>query len=102
MFALFPLQDRFAEPEVGSLSEAIAAMKQDALIRRQTKRYVRDSKCQTEEGNVLFNNAIDTFYLRLYSIERVVKGHSEVREETLCMNYALQCSSKWSVIYGIP
>ena len=29
------------------------------------------------EGNVLFNDALNTFYLRLYSIGHMVKDHSD-------------------------
>ena len=31
----------------------------------------------TKEGNVLFNNALNTFYLRLYGVRYMVKDHSE-------------------------
>ena len=30
-----------------------------------------------KEGNVLFNNALNTFYLRLYGIRHMVKDHSD-------------------------
>ena len=30
-----------------------------------------------KEGNVLFNDALNTFYLLLYGIEHKVKDHSE-------------------------
>ena len=29
------------------------------------------------EGNVLFNDALNTFYLRLYGVRYVVKDHSD-------------------------
>ena len=29
------------------------------------------------EENVLFNDALNTFYYRLYGVRRMVKGHSE-------------------------
>ena len=29
------------------------------------------------EGNVLFNNAFNTFYLRLYGVRHMVKDHSD-------------------------
>ena len=31
----------------------------------------------TEEGNVLFNDALNTFYLRLYGVGHMVKDHSD-------------------------
>ena len=30
-----------------------------------------------EEGNVLFNNALNTLYLRLYGVGHMVKDHSD-------------------------
>ena len=30
-----------------------------------------------KEGNVLFNDALNTFYLRLYGVRHMVKGHSD-------------------------
>ena len=30
-----------------------------------------------KEGNILFNNALDTFYLRLYGVRHMVKDHSD-------------------------
>ena len=30
-----------------------------------------------KEGNVLFNDALNTFYLRLYGIKHIVKDHSD-------------------------
>ena len=30
-----------------------------------------------EEGNVLFNNTLNTFYLRLYGVRHMVKDHSD-------------------------
>ena len=30
-----------------------------------------------KEGNVLFNNALNTFYLQLYGIRHMVKDHSD-------------------------
>ena len=29
------------------------------------------------EGNVLFNDALNTFYLRLYGVRHMVKDHSD-------------------------
>ena len=36
-----------------------------------------------KEGNVLFNDALNTFYLRLYGITHMVKDHSDSERE-LC------------------
>ena len=37
----------------------------------------------TVQGNVLFNDAHNTFYLQLYGVGHIVKDHSD-REETCC------------------
>ena len=34
-----------------------------------------------EEGNVLFNDAFNTFYLRLYGVRHMVKDHSDSKRE---------------------
>ena len=49
-----------------------------------------------KEGNVLFNNALNTFYLRLYSIEHMVKDHSD--SERMEMFYLTTHSTHF--IYG--
>ena len=34
-----------------------------------------------KEGNVLFNDALNTFYLRLYGVRHIVKDHSDSERE---------------------
>ena len=48
-----------------------------------------------KEGNVLFNDALNTFYLRLYDVRHMVKDHS-VREETRCrhMGYSFRLTAR--------
>ena len=36
-----------------------------------------NTNCFKKEGNVLFNDALTTFYLRLYGIRHMVKNHSD-------------------------
>ena len=36
-----------------------------------------DSERGRKEGNVLFNDALNTFYLRLYGVRHMVKDHSD-------------------------
>ena len=36
-----------------------------------------------KEGNVLFNDALNTFYLWLYSVRHMVKDHSDSERENL-------------------
>ena len=37
-----------------------------------------------KEGSVLFNDALNTFYLRLYGVGHMVKDHSDSERETRC------------------
>ena len=39
------------------------------------------SGCRYSERNVLFNDAINTFYLRLYGVRHMVKDHSDSEKE---------------------
>ena len=50
-----------------------------------------------KEGNVLFNDALNTFYLRLYGVRHMVKDHSDSeREETCCrhMGYSFRLAAR--------
>ena len=57
-----------------------------------------------KEGNVLFNDALNTFYLRLYGVRHVVKDHSDSeRGNPLPLHGVLfSISSKGSFICIIP
>ena len=59
--------------------------------------------CGGKEGNVLFNDALNSFYLRLYGVRYMVKHHS-AREETCChhMGYSFWSGSKGYFICTIP
>ena len=35
------------------------------------------------EGNILFNNVLDAFYLCIYDVSRMVKNHSDRKKENL-------------------
>ena len=52
-----------------------------------------ESERQRKEGNVLFNDALNTFYLRLYGVRYMVKEHSESgrqrKEGNILFNNAL-------------
>ena len=56
-----------------------------------------------KEENVLFNDALITFYLRLYGIGHIVNDHSDSERRNRCrhMDYYL-ISSKGSFICTIP
>ena len=57
-----------------------------------------------KEGNVLFNDALNTFYLRLYGVRHMVKDHSESEKGNLLLPYRLlfMINSKGSFICTIP
>ena len=48
-----------------------------------------------KEGNVLFNDALNTFYLRSHGVRHMVKDHLD-REETCCqhMGYSFQLAAR--------
>ena len=57
-----------------------------------------------KEGNVLFNDALNTFYLRLYGVGRMVKDHSDSERGNPLLPHGLlfPISSKGSFICTIP
>ena len=57
-----------------------------------------------KEGNVLFNDALNTFYLRLYGVRHMVKAHSDSGRGNLLPPHRLlfPISSKGSFISTIP
>ena len=59
---------------------------------------------QRKEGNVLFNDALNRFYLRLYGVRHMVKDHSDSERGNLLPPHGLLFlfSSKGSFICIIP
>ena len=57
-----------------------------------------------KEGKVLFNDALNTFYLRLYGIRHMVKDHSDTERGNPLPPHGLLFSinSKGSFICTIP
>ena len=49
-----------------------------------------------KEGNVLFNDALNTFYIRLYSVKHMVKDHSDNERGTSCrhMGYSFRLAAR--------
>ena len=45
------------------------------------KHTVNDNSDSKKEGNVLFNNALNTFYIWLYGVRHTVKDHSDRERE---------------------
>ena len=61
-------------------------------------------KVRRKEGNVLFNDALNTFYLRLYGVRHMVKDHSDSEKGNPLLPHGLllSISSKGSFICTIP
>ena len=59
---------------------------------------------ETKEVNVLFTDALSSFYLQLYGIRHMVKDHSVSKRENPLppQRLSFPISSKGSLIYIIP
>ena len=59
---------------------------------------------QAKEANVLFNDALNTFYLRLYGVSHKVKDHSDSEKGNALPPHRLlfTINSKGSFICTIP
>ena len=57
-----------------------------------------------KEGNVLFNDTLNTFYLRLYGVRHMVKDHSDSERGNPLLSHRLlfPVSSKGYFICKIP
>ena len=61
--------------------------------------------CTRNEGNVLFNDSLSTFYLQFYVVEHMVKDHSYSERGTQLLplhGLLFPISSKGSFAYTIP
>ena len=69
-------------------------------VREKEMHYLNERK----EGNVLFNDALNTLYLRLYGIRHMVKDHSDSKRGNPLPPHRLlfPISSKGSFICIIP
>ena len=66
---------------------------------------VMEQNLNIQEGNVLFNDALNTFYLWLYGIRSMVKNHLERKRENLLRplkELFFPISSKGSFIRTFP
>ena len=66
-----------------------------------------DSEKGERERNILFNDALNTFYLQLYGVRHMVKDHSDSekgeRERNVLFNDALNTfyfTAIWRQTYG--
>ena len=65
---------------------------------------MRERERGKKEGNVLFNDALNTFYLRLYGVRPMVKDHSDRERGNPLSPHGLlfPINSKGSFICTIP
>ena len=63
-----------------------------------------DSERGRKEGNVLFNDALNAFYLRLYGVGHMVKDHSDSEKGNPLPPHGLRftINNKGSFICTIP
>ena len=66
--------------------------------------YIYCGMCEKRERNVLFNDALNTFYLRLYGVRHMVKEHSDSEKGNPLPPHRLilSISIKGSFICTIP
>ena len=66
--------------------------------------YMASDIWQRKEVNVLFNDALNTFYLRLYGVRHMVEDHSDSKRGNPLPPHRLlfPISSKWYFICTIP
>ena len=60
-----------------------------------------DSERGRKEGNVLFHNTLNTFYLWLYGVRHMVKNHSESERGRKEMFYLTMHITFYLRLYGV-
>ena len=50
---------------------------------------ILSTEYRKEEGNILFNDALNTFYLRLYGVGHMVKYHSDSEMKPAAATWAI-------------
>ena len=74
------------------------------LATGRTNDFMPAATGRTKEGNVLFNDVLNTFYLRLYDVRHMVTDHSDSEKGNQLPPHGLffPISSKGSFICTIP
>ena len=98
---LRPGQPRVTTPTSGSF---ICVMDSVQLPNSCSYTWCTGSSVSThqQEGNVLFNDALNTFYLRLYGVGHMVKDHSDSERGNPPHGLLFLINSKGSFICIIP
>ena len=73
-------------------------------LNTHTQHILTVSKFRRKEGNILFNDTLNTFYLQLYGVTHMVKDHLDSKRENPLLPRGLlfPISSKGSFICIIP
>ena len=79
-------------------------MNQIKELQVKVQREVSTNYGRKEEGNVLFNDALKTFYLRLYGVGHMVNDHSDIERGNPLPPHGLlfPINNKGSFICTIP
>ena len=87
------------------LMHHLCSRQSDSIVVINMKTYLLRLDVPTrKEGNVLFNDTLNTFYLRLYGVRHMVKDHSDSERGNPLLPHGLLFSinSKVSFICTIP
>ena len=63
---------------------------------QSSERYQQEGR---KEGNVLFNDALNTFYLRLYGVGHMVKDHSDSERGNTLPPHGLLFPINWETVF---
>ena len=55
----------------------VSKLKSMSLYKKYLNKCFKMQECRERERKVLFNDALNTFYLRLYGVRHMVKDHSD-------------------------
>ena len=102
IYLSFLEQNDCTPPKCGKLSEYTDSAHTE--VEDPSSRYMLTASESKKEGNVLFNDALNTFYLRLYGVRHIVKDYSDSEKENPLPPHRLlfPINSKGSFICTIP
>ena len=97
-----PVVERWLEGEIAHLHKQTqhpSSVTRHTDSQSHTLLGAKGSYCTSIQGNILFNDAHNTFYLRLYGVRHMVKDHSDSERGNLLLPHRLlfPISSKGSL-----
>ena len=72
------------------------------MVPRPLKTKPKNHNKQIKEDNILFKDALNTFYWRLYGVRHMVKDHTDSEKGNLPHGLLFSINSKGSFICTIP